>query len=200
MKTIPGSTLGPVSATDQGFIKLLLDRAGLAKDAAKLVKFESAAAAVTAVERGAIDGTMGSPPNSLAAVARGKAAVVVNAREIPEYRDMAYDILSTTEKYAAQNKDAVRRVASAVARADNWIKVHPEAALAFEQKHFPSYSPEVLKASLELVTFAENGQQTAQQWQNAIKTYVDAGLIKSTDAAEGQVWTNKYIDLGALHD
>lgn len=200
MEALEGAKIGHVSSTDGGFIDLLTERAGMAKGSVQKVTFQSAAAAVTAVEQGAVDAAIGSPPTTLAAVERGKAVVAANAAEVPEYKDMTYDILTTTEEFAAQNKETVKGVATAIAKADNFMeeKANSEDVLALEQEHFPSYSPEVLTQSLDLVEFARDGQQTSERWANAVDTYIAGGQIEPTDAPEGEVWTNEYIDKRAL--
>jgi NitT/TauT family transport system substrate-binding protein len=195
MKDLVGAKIGHVSATERGLMALFLQRAGLPADSVEMVSFQSAAAAVTAMQQGAVDGAMGSPPNTVAPVTDGKAVTVFSAREEPDFADLAYDILITTEDYAEQNADVTRRVATAVAQANNFMRTNVEETLRFEQKHFPSYSADALKQSLELVTFAEDGRQTAERWANAVKAYVDAGVLKPTEAPEGEVWTNEYIDL-----
>ena len=59
------------------------------------------------------------------------------------------------------------------------------------------YSTDVLRRSLALVTFSPGARQTAEQWDNAVRTYVSAGLVKPTQAREGDAWTNQYASSGA---
>lgn len=195
--TLAGSRLAPVSSTDTGFFQLLLARSGMAKHSVKLVRFQSVSAAVAAMKHNKVDGTMGSPPNSLAPVLDGSAKLVLSARDIPEFRSMSYDLLLTTKKFATSHADTARKVVAALGMANDFIIAHPDQALQILAMHFPSYSADVLRRSLGLVTFSPGARQTAAQWDNAVHTYVSAGLVKPTQAREGDAWTNQYTAPGS---
>lgn len=197
MTALGGSRLAPVSSTDTGFFQLLLARAGMPKNSVSLVRFQSVSAAVAAMKHNKIDGTMGSPPNSLAPVLDGSARLVLSARDIPEFRDMSYDLLLTTKKFTTSHPDTARKVVTALGMADDFIIAHPDQALQILAEHFPGYSTDVLRRSLALVTFSPGARQTAEQWDNAVRTYVSAGLVKPTQAREGDAWTNQYASSGA---
>jgi ABC-type nitrate/sulfonate/bicarbonate transport system substrate-binding protein len=88
-------------------------------------------------------------------------------------------------------------VVAALGMANDFIIAHPDQALQILAMHFPSYSADVLRRSLGLVTFSPGARQTAAQWDNAVHTYVSAGLVKPTQAREGDAWTNQYTAPGS---
>lgn len=199
MKVLAGAKIGYISATDGGFIDLLLKKANLPTNTVKKVKFDSASGLFTALRQGAIDAGINSPPGALDPVVEGKAAVVADVAEIPEYAKMTYDIVITSEKYQKANPKAVSAVATAIAKATNLMRANPAEVLQIEQQHYPKYSKEVLQQSLSGEKFAANGLQDATYWNNAVSVYKAAGqLPASSNAVEGEVWTNKYIKLAAL--
>ncbi|MCW5249552.1 ABC transporter substrate-binding protein [Streptomyces sp. SHP 1-2] len=200
LEVLKGGTVGFVSSTDGGFIDLMLEQAGLPKDTVRKVAFESAQAAVAAVEFGRLDAAIGSPPTTTAAVERDVVATVASAREIPEYAEMTYDLLVTTGKYAKSNPETVKAVATAVAKANNYVrdKANRAAVVKFETGHFKGFSASTIETSLDIVTFAEGGRQSQEQWDNALATFESGGLLKGGKAVEGEAWTNEYIDSAKL--
>ncbi|MCL6594265.1 MAG: ABC transporter substrate-binding protein, partial [Alicyclobacillus sp.] len=199
LKALKGMTYGGVSNTDIGYMKLLVSQAGLTDKDYKIEHLQSQAELAVALSNGRIDAFMGSPPSSLQVLQQGKAQVVVNGKDIPEWRDAAYDILVTTQGYAQQHPDIVKKVATAIAKADNFMREHPDETLAIEQQHFPKISADVLKQSLQLATFAKDGQQSQQQWENAVHIMKGSGLVTGNiTIQEGKDWTNQFIDTKQL--
>lgn len=195
LKILDGKTIGYVSATDGGFVDLLLKRAGIAASSVKKVAFDSATAAVTAATEGRIDAAIGSPPNTLAPVSEKKAAVIANVAEIHDYKEMTYDLLATTTSYVKDNAKTVQAVATAIAKADNFMRnpANIDTVLKLESAHYPKYPQSVLRESISLENYSPDGQQTAEQWNNAVKTYKDGGQITSGSAQENVAWTNQYV-------
>jgi len=200
IKALDGAKIGFVSSTDGGYIDLLVKQAGLAADAIKKVQFNSAQAALTAAESGEVDGAIGSPPSTIEAVKTGKVTTAASLREVPEYAQTTYDLLNTTTDYAKSHPDTVKAVATAIAEADNYINdpANKQALIKLESSHFSGFSSDALGSSLGLATYSKNGLQTQEQWDNAVKTYTEGGLIKGDPATEGTTWTNKYIALDQL--
>lgn len=193
MRVLAGAKIGHVSASDGNFIDLMVKRAGLPANSVRKVSFESASAAVTALRQGAVDAAIGSPPNTVQPVSEGEAAVVANASEIPEYQELINDVVGTTEKYAKANPKTVKAVATAIAKADNLMRSGDSSVLAFEKKHYPRYSEDVLRKSLALSSFCQNGLQTAGQWNSALAAYKDGNDLGGVTVNEGDTWTNEYI-------
>lgn len=198
LRQLEGATVGFVSATDSGFLDMLLTGAEMTPDSVERATFDSQSALVAAMEAGQIDVGIGSPPTTVASVVKGAAVTVASAREVEEYADMTYDIVETTTTYAEENPEAVTAVATAIAQANNWVNddANADALLEFQTGHFSGFEEEALRQSLELVTFSENAEQTQAQWDNAVQTYVEGGLLEGDPTAvEGEEWTNEFIDL-----
>lgn len=197
---LKGSKLAAISATDKAFMQLLLKEANLGSDAVSQVSVQGGSQAATALAHGQADELLTSPPSSLAVVQQGHGSVLLNFKEVPEFRDMAYDLLLTTQDQAKSNPKMVTAVATAMAQADDFLREHPDQALAVEHSHFPSYPESVLRDSLRIATFAQHGQQSATQWSNAADVFEKTGQVKGTvTPKEGTDWTNRYIDVSKLN-
>ncbi|MCL6593254.1 MAG: ABC transporter substrate-binding protein [Alicyclobacillus sp.] len=96
IQALKGMIFGTVSNTDIGYMRLLAKQAGLSDHDFKTEHLQSEAEKAAALSNDRIDAFMGSPPSSLLVLEQGKAQVIVNGKEIPEWRDSTYDILVTT--------------------------------------------------------------------------------------------------------
>lgn len=200
IRGLKGSKLAAISATDKAFMQLLLKEASLSAGSISEVSVQGGSQAATTLAHGQADELLTSPPSSLAVVQQGHGSVLLNFKEVPQFRDMAYDLLLTTQDQAKSNPKLVTAVATAMAQADDFMREHPEQALAVEHSHFPNYQESVLKDSLTIATFAQHGQQTATQWSNAADVFEKTGQVKgNVTAKEGTDWSNKYIDTSRLN-
>lgn len=197
---LEGAKIGFVSSTDGGFLDMLLNDIGLGADAVDKVQFNNVQAAVTAAESGEIDGAIGSPPATVAAVEEGEMKTVASLSEVEKYAETSYELLNTTAGYAESNPEVVTGVATAIARAAAFVNdpANKESLVALEVEKFSGFSEETLRKSLEAVTFAENGLHTRERWDNAVELYSTAGVIEGDAAEEGTAWTNEYIDTEAV--
>ena len=126
---------------------------------------------------------------------RGNAKVFVDRKDVAQFNNVAYDILTTTSSYAEQHPQITRGVATAIAQALNFMRNHPNQTLVIEQKHFPTLSKTVLQQSLQFIPFAKDGMQSQKGWDSAVELAQQTGLIQNVKSApEGVYWTNKYID------
>ncbi|MGD0024946.1 MAG: ABC transporter substrate-binding protein [Xanthobacteraceae bacterium] len=196
MADLNGSIFAEVGTTEQAFYGLLRGWAGLAKlEGYRLVQIESQAAIAVAIQRGIVDVTLESPPISMELMEQGHAKVFVDRKDVPQFNNVAYDILTTTSSYAEQHPQITRGVATAIAQALNFMRNHPNETLAIEQKHFPNLSKTVLQQSLQFIPFAKDGMQSQKGWDSAVELAQQTGLIQNVKSApEGAYWTNKYID------
>ena len=126
--------------------------------------------------------------------------ILASASEIDQMRDMAYDLLITTPGFAADQPKTATAVTTALARAENLMRTDPAKVLDIEAKHFPSYSRDHLLKSLKSVQWTTDGLFTQAMWNDALAVTKEQGqLTNDVDVAEGDLWTNKYIDVNALH-
>ena len=130
---------------------------------------------------------------------QGYAKDFVDRKDVPQFNNVAYDILTTTSSYAEQHPQITKEVATAIAQALNFMRDHPDQTLVIEQKHFPKLSKTVLQQSLQFIPFAKDGMQSQKGWDSAVALAQQTGLIQGiTSAPEGVYWTNKYIDRSKL--
>jgi NitT/TauT family transport system substrate-binding protein len=200
MADLNGAIFAEVGTTEQTFYQLLRGWAGLPKlEGYRLVQIDSQAAIAIGIERGIVDITLESPPISMQLMQQGHAQVFVDRRDVKQFDNVAYDILTTTSSYAEQHPEITRAVATAVAQALNFMRNHPDETLAIEQKHFPTLSKDVLQQSLQFIPFAKDGMQSQEAWDKAVALAQQTGVLGGVmSAPEGVYWTNKYIDTSKL--
>jgi ABC-type nitrate/sulfonate/bicarbonate transport system substrate-binding protein len=200
MADLNGSIFAEVGTTEQTFYGLLRGWAGLPKlTGYRLEQIGSQAAVAVAIQRGIVDDTIESPPNSMELMEQGYAKDLVDRKDVPQFNNVAYDLLTTTTSYAQEHPEITKAVATAIAQALNFMRNHPDETLAIEQKHFPNLSKTVLQQSLQFIPFAKDGMQSQKGWDSAVSLTQQTGLIQGIkNAPEGVYWTNKYIDTSKL--
>ncbi|HWG05916.1 MAG TPA: ABC transporter substrate-binding protein [Beijerinckiaceae bacterium] len=200
MADLNGGTLGQVGTTDQAFFGLVRGWAGLpAYDGYHVEQLESLAAVAVAMQKGIVDVTVQSPPQSVQLAEQGDAVNFVDRKDVPQFNDVAYDLVTTTTSYAQQNPKVVQAVATSIAQALNFMRERPDETLAVEQKHFPKLDKAVLQKSVAFIPFAKDGLQSQKAWDSAVMLAQQTGFVKDVKAApENDYWTNKYIDTSKL--
>jgi ABC-type nitrate/sulfonate/bicarbonate transport system substrate-binding protein len=200
MAALNGSVFAEVGTTQQTFYGLLRGWAGLPKlTGYRLEKIGSMAAIAVAIQRGLVDVTIQTPPHSVEMVQQGYAKLLIDRKDVPQFNNVAYDILTTTASYAEQQPQITKAVATSIAHALNFMRNHSNQTLAIEEKHFPKLNKAVLQQSLQFIPFAKDGMQSQKGWDAAVKLSQQTGLIHGvTSAPEGVYWTNKYIDSSRL--
>lgn len=200
MADLNGSVFGEVSTTDLSFEELLRSKAGLPPTSGYQVEQIGTQAAIAlAIQKGQIDATIQSPPISIELTQQGAAKDFVDRRDVSDWNNAAYDILTTTTSYAKAHPQITKDVATAIAEALDFMRAHPNQTLAIEQKHFPKLSTAVLQQSIAFIPFAKDGMQSQAGWDNAVSLAQKTGVLKGvTSAPEGTDWTNQYIDTSKL--
>jgi ABC-type nitrate/sulfonate/bicarbonate transport system substrate-binding protein len=200
MADLDGAILAKVGTTDQAFYGLLRGWAGLPKyEGYRVEGLNSLAGVAVGIQRGIVDVTVQSPPQSVELAQQGFAENFVDRKDVEQFNNVAYDLLTTTTAYAKQHPHTTRAVATAIAQALNFMRAHPDETLAIEQKHFPKLDKVVLQRSVAFIPFAKDGMQSKTGWDNAVKLAQETGFVKGVKAApEGDYWTNEYIDQSKL--
>lgn len=200
MEDLNGSILGQVGTTDQAFYGLVRSWAGLPKyQGYRIEGLNSLAAVAVGMQRGIVDVTVQSPPNSVELAQQGGGDNFVDRKDVKQFNNVAYDLLTTTASYAQQNPKITREVATAIAQALDFMRDHPDETLAIEQQHFPKLTKVVLQKSIAFIPFAKDGLQSKQGWDRAVELAQETGFVKGVAAApEGVFWTNQYIDQSKL--
>ncbi|MFI6345532.1 ABC transporter substrate-binding protein [Streptomyces sp. NPDC050560] len=200
IRGLKGAQDAAISSTGIQFLKLLLTESGVPTSAVKYVTVGSDAAGATALQHGTLQIFVGSPPSSYYIARKADATVLASGSEVPEWKDMAYDLLITTPKYAQGNTKTTKAVATALARAENLMRRDPRSVLALEAKHFPTYSEDDLLKALKNVQWTPDGLFTRKMWDDALAVTKATGTLGdsgSLDMSENGLWTNKYIDRAA---
>ncbi|WP_329129878.1 ABC transporter substrate-binding protein [Streptomyces sp. NBC_01476] len=193
-----GAQDAAISSTGTQFLKLLLTQSGVPTSSVKYVTVGSDAAGAAALQHGTLQIFVGSPPASYYIARKAGAEILAGGSEVPEWKNMAYDLLVTTPSYAQRNTQATKAVATAMARAENLMRTDPRAVLALETEHFPSYSQDDLLKALKNVQWSPDGQFTQAMWNDALAVTKDTGQLGGdVDVSEGTLWTNQYIDRAA---
>jgi ABC-type nitrate/sulfonate/bicarbonate transport system substrate-binding protein len=201
MKKLAGGKLGVLSTTDRTYDSYLAQQAGISDSAFTYINISGQSAALAAIKYGEIDAFLLSPPSTYYAQSQGDAQVMASLKQVPSLGNMAYDILVVDSDWAKSHQSEVTKVATAMAEADNVMAADPQSVLEAEKQHYPTMSDPVLLQSLQHVTFAPDGQFTADMWQAALQEYnqAESGSAASLNVAAGSgVWTNQYIQKSGL--
>jgi NitT/TauT family transport system substrate-binding protein len=201
MRGLTGATLGVVSTTDLAYYHYLMRQAGVSQDQFRTIMIKTQSAALAAVQHGQVDAILLSPPNSYFAQAQGQAEIIASLHSVPTLRNMTYDVLVVSSRFAKARPDVVRKVATALAQADNTMARDPGSVLDVERAHYPRMGDDVLLESLKYVTFAPDGKMTTRGWQDVRKAAEGSGVpdTASVNLDENQgTWSNDYIATDAL--
>ena len=196
MSGLAGTTFATLSTSDSSVMTKLEKDAGVSKSSIHSVKISSEAAMLSAVQHGAAQEFIASPPTSNLAVANGYGVVLASAAQLAHASDEEYNVLLTTPDYAKQNPKIVAAVTSAISKALALMSQQATSALTLVQGRFPSLSPAVIRSSLASIKFAPGMRQDQQRWNDALAFAKEAGVVKSghqVDVREGGIWTNRYL-------
>ena len=196
MNKLVGAKLGVLSTTDLTYDHYLEQQAGVDQGKFTYVKIGSQSAALAAIKFGEIDAFLLSPPSTYYAQSQGGATITASLHQVPELANMAYDILVVDSNWAKSHAAEVKAVATAIAMADDTMRTDPQSVLEVEKEHYPTMSQSVLLSSLKAVTFAPDGQFTADQWSKALSEYKDTTKadVSGVDVSDSRgVWTNQYL-------
>ena len=156
VKALKGGTFAvsaPGSMTDD-VMRTLLTMGGYSPDRdAQIMALGGAGSEMLgALARNSIDGFVLSPPAGNQAEADGKGIILVNlmSGEIPKYRDMMFQAITSTPAIIAARKDALIKFTRAIARAQKLMATDKENALALGAKAFPNIDPVVFKSAFNI--------------------------------------------------
>jgi NitT/TauT family transport system substrate-binding protein len=201
LKRLKGLTFGITrpGAPTQLFIQYLMQKVGLdpQKDAT-FVQVGGGQALVSAVKTGRIDGFLLSAPSPYL-VQKDKAGTVIIRNSAgegpPEFKDFAFETISTLKSYAAAHPDVVKAYSLSLNEAQDWMKAHPKEALATLKTYFPDTDDATLKLSFDATVpaMSEHGKLTEAAVENQLTVLKSIGAISSMpSAAEGVLWTGAY--------
>ncbi|HEX9146890.1 MAG TPA: ABC transporter substrate-binding protein [Candidatus Binatia bacterium] len=193
---IGGTTPGAISET---LTQYLLRWAGLdpAKDA-EIVSMGGIGARLAALETNRIQAMPVSPPGGQEAEKNGYGIVLIPAADLPGFGRQIHEILYARKSWLVNNKETARRVATALARANNFMLDNFEESMKLVEPFFKTLPRDVLEPGLRAVQsqVIRNGTMQAGELVKTVELLQVIGAIKGTlDTKEGVYWTNEYIDL-----
>ncbi len=197
IKSLKGATLaitGPGSVSDRALRWLLQKYGGLdPNNDTTITQVGGAGAMPGALQQGRIQGFLLSPPNC----AQGQGVVLVKPSDVPEFKNYVHEVLYTSKDWAAKNKDAATRTATALSMGNNYLLQHPDEAIALLKKDFSAVDPAVVEDAVRQVILPQirkDGKMTPDMWNATNQVLVESGLIEQPlDTKEGGFWTNEYI-------
>ncbi len=201
IKLLKGMKLGitgPGAMTDLVY-RYYLKRVGInAEKEVEIVPVGGMGNMLAALQKRSIDSFMLSPPTPYEAVQRGFAVVLIDPAtgEIPEFSNFVFETLTVLPNYADKNPDVVKKVSSAIAKANNYVIGHSDETVKILQTFWPAINPEVIKHSTDVVkaTLTKNALMDKAGIESHAKFLFESGFIKKMPPLdEGTFWTNKYL-------
>ena len=196
---VGGTTPGAISET---LTQYLLRWAGLdpAKDA-EIVPMGGIGPRLAALESNRIQAMPVSPPGGQEAEKNGYGIVLIPAADLPGFNRQLHEVLYARKSWLAKNKETARRVATALARANNFFLDNFEESVRITESFFKKLPRDVLEPGLRAVQsqVIRNGTMQAGELVKTVELLQTIGAIKGTvDTREGVFWTNEYIDLSRV--
>ncbi len=204
--------LGPLGATSPGavseqIIKFLVAKIKGNPDKLKFV-YLGGPQLGTSLMNNVVDAFALSPPSGELTEAAGKGYVLIplGLGEVAELTNYPYEVLMARPDFAEQNPGLAKAAARAISRAGALFNKSPDVAKAALRSHRFSdpkkLSDDVFELSYAMTAKAMPlwGDMNAKGWQKVIDFSAGSGIIKdpkqTPSAAEGVLWTNKYVGKG----
>lgn len=196
---VGGTTPGAISDT---LTQYLLRWAGLdPKKDAEIVPMGGIGPRLAALESNRIQAMPVSPPGGQEAEKNGYGIVLIPAADLPGFSHQIHEVLYARKSWLANNKDTARRVATALARANNFVLDNFEESVKITESFFKKLPRDVLEPGLRAVQsqVIRNGLMQPGELVKTVELLQTIGAIKGTmDTKEGVFWTNEYIDLSGV--
>ena len=204
--------LGTIGATSPGAVseqifKFLVGRIPARPEQLKFV-YLGGNELPPALMKNVIDAFALSPPaaESTEAAGHGYVLIPLGLGEIPELTNYPFEVLMARPDFVAQHPLLATAVTRAISRGGALFHRQPEAAQAALRGHrfFNPHMVDEAVFHLAYATVAASmppwGDMTVEGWQKVIAFATGAGIVKEAatapSAAEGVLWTNKYVGKG----
>ena len=192
---VGGTSPGAISET---LTQYLLRWAGLDTKDTEIVPMGGIGPRLAALESNRIQAMPVSPPGGQQAEKNGYGIVLIPAADLPGFSRQIHTILYARKSWLAANKETAHRVATALARANNFFLDNFEESLKITESFFKTLPRDVLEPGLHAVQtqIIRNGIMQAGELTKTVELLTTIGAIKGTvDTREGVFWTNEYNDL-----
>jgi ABC-type nitrate/sulfonate/bicarbonate transport system substrate-binding protein len=196
---VGGTSPGAISDT---LTQYLLRWAGLdpEKDV-EIVPMGGIGPRLAALESNRIQAMPVSPPGGQQAEKNGYGIVLIPAADLPGFSRQIHTVLYARKSWLTANRETARRVATALARANNFFLDNFEESLKINESFFKTLPRDVLEPGLRAVQTQtiRNGIMQAGELAKTVELLTTIGAIKGTvDTKEGAFWTNEYNDLSRV--
>jgi ABC-type nitrate/sulfonate/bicarbonate transport system substrate-binding protein len=195
---VGGTSPGAISET---LTQYLLRWAGLDPKDTEIVPMGGIGPRLAALESNRIQAMPVSPPGGQQAEKNGYGIVLIPAADLPGFSRQIHTVLYARKSWLAANKETARRVATALASANNFFLDNFEESLKITESFFKTLPRDVLEPGLRAVQTQtiRNGIMQAGELAKTVELLTTIGAIKGTvDTKEGAFWTNEYNDLSGV--
>lgn len=152
---------------------------------------------LAAMKNGLIDGVLWGPELGFQAEAEGYGFNAIRHADVPEFKLFTFEVVTAKRDYLEKNPEIARKVARALAKANDLSDKKPEEAAKVmrDSGYFGDMSEALLVKAMKGMegTFANKGLMSVETWGNAMKVMTESGALKTAlDIKEGVFWTNQY--------
>jgi len=201
---IKGATIGvsAVRGAQERVARWLAARGGLdAQRDLKVALIGAPPAIRAALENGAIDGFVLSPPEGILAEASGKGRILVRlGDEFPELKTFHFLVLVAKKPLTPEKRELALRTIRALAKAsDQTARDAPRVAAEIQKRFFAQAKPEIIARAVDSLKtgVAGQGRMSAESIAGLLQFTAATGgaLDKLLDPVkgEGDFWTNELI-------
>lgn len=194
---LKGATMGGVSlgGSHEIFLRYNMVLGGLSPRDVTVVRVGGGPAMVAAMERGQVDGFIIGPPTGALVEQRGTGYIWINPSDLPQYKNMVWEVLFARGDYVKKNPELTRKVVRALARGINYIIGHPGEIPSLLKPYFKGLSVKTIQMGLSgiLYAFRRDGRMNREMWDNAAKPLQVLKMVGKLNTKENGFWTNGYI-------
>jgi NitT/TauT family transport system substrate-binding protein len=144
---------------------------------------------------------LSSPPAGQQAEAEGWGTILIPSKDLPGFNKQIHQVLVARRGWLARNRGAARRVATALAQANDHLLDNPTDSVALHQQYYPGLSRRILEQGIRSVRTQtiRHGKMKELDWMRTLELLVAANVVdQSVSMKEGRLWTNDYIDTTRL--
>lgn len=204
IQALKGAVIGSTSpgAISETLAQYLLRWAGMdpARDV-EIVPMGDLGPRLAAMQSNRIQVILSSPPAGQEAEKGGFGITLIPAKDLPGFNRQVHEVVLARKSWLARNKDLARRVATAIARGNNFFLDNFDESVRVHETFFPHAGRDVLVPGLRSVhaQTLRNGWMAPQDWVRTMELLKAIGAVHGAlDVKEGAFWTDEYIDLSRL--
>lgn len=199
---LKGATMATNVIGDSGdtFLRYTMELYGAKSDDLEVVKVTGLGPKIGAMKEGVIDGGINSAPFALEAREKGVGKLLISSFEIPEYKNMAWEVVYAMKDFTSQNEELVVKVVRALGKGIEFTRENPKESAQLVTTYFNGTDPALLEEGLISLkdSFSGYGEMNKELWDNAQKPLLKysemSGIKEPMDTNPDVIWTNKYIE------